>query len=193
VRRPDDGLGRIWQADFCQLLGKPSGAKYEHDGGPGFVECYEVLKLSARPAVDRLQLLRWLFFNLCVGNDDSHAKNLSMVATPGGLRLAPFYDLMCTRVYPGLGSHFAFSIAGESEPGKLTPGHIVQLAQALGVAPRYLQRLAIDVARDVAEAIPAVAEQVLPVLGPGERVMAERLVHRISSIARRMPAKLGAS
>lgn len=61
-----------------------------------------------------------------------------MIATSAGLRLAPFYDLMCTRVYSGLGAHFAFSIGGESEPGRISHEHIISLAQALDVTPRYL-------------------------------------------------------
>ncbi|MTV39022.1 HipA domain-containing protein [Duganella radicis] len=35
VRQADGRLLRIWQADFCQLLGKKSDVKYEQDGGPG--------------------------------------------------------------------------------------------------------------------------------------------------------------
>ncbi|MBY0243041.1 MAG: HipA domain-containing protein, partial [Burkholderiaceae bacterium] len=82
LRQADGSLRRIWQADFCQLLGKQSDVKYEHDGGPSFADCYALLNMSVQPAVDRLQLLRWLFFNLCTGNNDSHAKNLSMMVTP---------------------------------------------------------------------------------------------------------------
>ena len=190
VRQPDGSLLRLWQADFCQLLGKQSDVKYEQDGGPTFKDCYALLKMSAQPAVDRLQLLRWLFFNLCAGNNDSHAKNLSMIATGKGVRLAPFYDLMCTRVYPGLGPHFAFTIAGESEPGQLTRGHIATLAQDLGVASRYLQKLAIDVSHQVSAAIPAAAGEVLPLLAPGERVLAERLVHKITSLSGKMRKRL---
>lgn len=190
VRQPDGAVLRIWQADFCQLLGKPSDVKYECDGGPSFKDCFELLKTSARPAVDSLQLLRWLFFNLCIGNNDSHAKNLSMVATAGGLRLAPFYDLMCTRVYPGLGAHFAFTIAGESKPGKLTREHVLALAKTLGVAPRYLQKLGIEVSHQVAAAIPAAAAEVWPDLAPSERVLADRLVNRITSISSKLRQRL---
>lgn len=32
-------LRRIWQADFCQLLGVRSDLKYEHEGGPSFKAC----------------------------------------------------------------------------------------------------------------------------------------------------------
>lgn len=113
-----------------------------------------------------------------------------MVTTPGGLRLAPFYDLMCTRVYTGLGAHFAFTLAGESEPGKLEPAHITKLAQQLGVAPRYLLGVAIDVAGKVTAAIPAAADEVLPHLAPGERVLAKRLVQKISAICKKMENRL---
>src|SRR5205085_7580194 len=44
VLRPDGSLDRLWQADFCQLLGKPSDIKYEHDGGPTFKDCYDLLE-----------------------------------------------------------------------------------------------------------------------------------------------------
>jgi serine/threonine-protein kinase HipA len=185
-RQPDGSLLRIWQADFCQLLGKQSDVKYEHDGGPSFADCYRLLATSAQPAVDRLQLLRWLMFNLCTGNNDSHAKNLSMVATPGGLRLAPFYDLMCTRVYAGLGAHFAFAVAGEWEPGKISRHHIAALAEELGVAPRYLQKLATGMAQQVERAVPAAAAEILSVLAPHEQVLAQRLVQKITTLTGKM-------
>ncbi|KQQ87158.1 hypothetical protein ASF77_16310 [Massilia sp. Leaf139] len=186
VRQADGTLRRLWQADFCQLLGVPSGVKYEHEGGPTFKDCYDKLALSVQPAVDRRHLLRWLFFNLCVGNNDSHAKNIALLATPQGLRLAPFYDLMCTRIYPGLSNHFAFAIAGESEPGQLTDAHLAELARSLGVNVRYLQKLALEVAQHVIEALPAAAAEIGSGLDFNNAVMAERLTQRITSIATRM-------
>jgi serine/threonine-protein kinase HipA len=186
LRRPDGSLERLWQADFCQLLGKPSGVKYEHDGGPGFRDCYALLGDSAQPAVDRRNLLRWLFFNLYVGNHDSHAKNLSLLATSDGLRLAPFYDLMSTRVYSGLGPGFAFSIGGEFEPGKMSAEHLAALSRSLGVTPRYLAKLAFELAEQVEQAIARAAEEVAPCLDPGQKVLAERLVQLIRSNAGQM-------
>jgi serine/threonine-protein kinase HipA len=109
-----------------------------------------------------------------------------MVATPGGLRLAPFYDLMCTRVHAGLGLHFAFAVAGEWEPGKISRHHIAALAEQLGVAPRYLQKLATDMAQQVERAIPAAAADVVPVLAPHERVLAQRLVQKITTLTGKM-------
>lgn len=190
-RRMEDGiLRRIWQADFCQLLGKPSDVKYEHDGGPGFQECFALLKKSSQPGVDQRQLLRWLFFNLYTGNNDSHAKNLAMIAAGRGMRLAPFYDLMCTRVYTGLGAHFAFSIAGETDPGKLTHEHIAELAGQLGIGVKYLDGVAKAMADAVDAAVSAAAAEVIPLLDVSERVLAQRVVDKVASITRRMRQRI---
>ena len=190
VRRPDGTLGRIWQADFCQVAGKPSDVKYEADGGPSFQECFDIVGKSAQPGVDRRNLLRWLFFNLYVGNNDSHAKNLSLLATADGLRLAPFYDLMSTRVYSGLGPNFAFSIGGETEPGKMAPNHLVDLAKTLGVTPRYVMQIARNMADKVTVAIPQATKELLATLGPNERVIAERLQHKITSLVKKMRKRM---
>jgi serine/threonine-protein kinase HipA len=46
-----------------------------------------------------VRLLRWLVFNLLIGNDDSHLKNLSFLVSPGRVDLAPHYDLLATGIY----------------------------------------------------------------------------------------------
>lgn len=66
-----------------------------------------------------------------------------MIATGEGLRLAPFYDLMSTPVYPGLGPDFAFKIGGESAPGKIGPEQLAAFAESLHVAPKYMQKIVI--------------------------------------------------
>ena len=98
----DGTLGRIMQYDLCQLSALASGKKYEKEGGPGIAQCAQLIRrYSTAPAVDLRNLVYWLFFNLYTGNNDSHAKNLSIYRALGqGVRLTPFYDLMCTRVYP---------------------------------------------------------------------------------------------
>lgn len=183
-------LRRIWQADFCQLLGMPSDVKYEHDGGPGFKDCFDLLARSTQPGVDRRNLLRWLFFNLCTGNNDSHAKNLSMVASGRGMRLAPFYDLMCTRVYTGLGSRFAFSVAGETDPGRIGAAHVADLARTLGVGEKYLKKLGLDMAASIEAALPSAAQEVMPLLAPGQRVLVERIMNKVGSLSRKLRQRI---
>jgi serine/threonine-protein kinase HipA len=134
--RPDGTLARLVQYDLCQLAGTVSERKYEKEGGPGLAACAELIRrYSAQPAVDLRHLVRWVFFNLYVGNNDSHAKNLSIYSVPGqGVTLTPFYDLMCTRLYPGLSPEFAFAIGGEVRPGEMGAEHLALMARQLGHA-----------------------------------------------------------
>lgn len=109
-----------------------------------------------------------------------------MIANGRGMCLAPFYDLMCTRAYAGLGPNFAFSIAGETDPGKLTSEHFVELAKLLGIGPKYLQKQAHEMALAVEAAIPAAAAEVLPLLAINQHVLVERIVCKIASLTRKM-------
>ena len=102
-----------------------------------------------------------------------------------GLRLAPFYDLMSTRVYSGLGPNFAFHIGGESEPGSVGPAQIMAFAASLNVAPKYVERIARDMANQIESAIPVAVKDLLPILGPSEKVMAQRLEQKIGSLVRK--------
>ena len=71
---------RLHQGDLCQALGYRALTKYEKEGGPGFVACFEAVRsASADPLADGQTLLRWLVFNLVAFNADGHAKNLSVL------------------------------------------------------------------------------------------------------------------
>lgn len=186
----DGTLKRLWQADFCQLLGKPSDVKYEKDGGPTLKECFDLLRTySVQPAIDQRHLLRWIFFNLYVGNNDSHAKNLSLLLTDQGLRLAPFYDLMSTRVYSGLAPQFTFQIGGEYSPGKIKQSHLESLAASIGVKANYLTKIGSEMAEQVEHNIPLAASEIAAQLEPAEQIMAERIQQEIASIVKKMRAR----
>ena len=43
-------------------------------------------------------------------------KNLSILYRAGNDRLAPFYDLLSTAVYPGLNNRFAMKVGGQKDP-----------------------------------------------------------------------------
>ena len=187
----DRRLIRLPQVDLCQLAGKPSDVKYEIDGGPGFVDCFRLVSTySGMPAVDQRHLLKWLFFNLYTGNNDSHAKNLSLLSTKSGTRLAPFYDLMCTRLYPGLGRHFAFQIGGEYEPGQLQASHFGQLASELGINARYLQSIADDLAKKLPSAIDQACAELNHTLANNERILVERLKQKITSLTHQIHSRI---
>lgn len=194
-REPDGkgGLRRLHQLDLCQLAGTPSDVKYESDGGPTLAQCRALLGSMGVGAADLKRLLQWVFFNLYVGNNDSHAKNLSVLQTPmGGYRLAPFYDLMCTAIYPGLSRRFAFAIGGERRPGAIAAGHLQGMARELGFAPRYVMAVGQALAGELPGALQQVQAGLLAqATAAAERTLLERLGRWIRSNARRHAHRWG--
>jgi len=92
---------RIHQEDFCQALGVVSDKKYQVGGGVSLKNCYGVIEeFSSEYFTDVMRFIEWVIFNYLIGNTDSHAKNLSLSHTNSGIRVAPFYDLLSTEIYP---------------------------------------------------------------------------------------------
>lgn len=187
----EGGLLRLHQLDFCQLAGKPSDVKYETDGGPSLALCRQLMQRTGLQGSDLRRLLQWIFFNLYVGNNDSHAKNLSILQEPDGShRLAPFYDLMCTAMYTGLSRRFAFAIGGEMTPGLITADHLSAMAGEMGFAPRYVMQVGKDVAARLPKALDQVAGTLHEQVRPGtESTLLHRLTQWIRSNTRKHAAR----
>lgn len=187
------GLKRLHQLDLCQLAGKPSNVKYESDGGPTLADCRKLLAATGVEGPDVKRFLQWILFNLIVGNNDSHAKNLSVLLNDDGKYvLAPFYDLMCTAIYPGLSARFAFAIGGEDKPGAIGKGQLDAMATELGFNPRYVA----TVAKSLVGALPDAMSQVKAGLWDEarlgtERTLLERLAQWITSNTRRHAKRWG--
>jgi serine/threonine-protein kinase HipA len=190
--RENGSLGRLVQYDFCQLSGTVSDRKYEKEGGPGIADCARLLRTySGQAATDLRNLVSWIFFNLYTGNNDSHAKNLSMYYTPeAGVRLTPFYDLMCTRLYPGLSREFAFAIGGEAMPGQIRQAHVVAMARELDMQAAFVLRMARDMADRLPAALARAIEEIQPSLAPGAATLATRLQHRVLSMTRQLATRI---
>lgn len=139
---PSGAWERVHQEDLCQALGSRALTKYEKEGGPGFSQCFELVRsASSDPLADGQTLLRWLVFNVVAFNADGHAKNLSVVHDQGTVRLAPLYDLVCTRAYPKLARHLAMGVGAEFEPTLVKGRNWERLAEDLGVGARFVTSL----------------------------------------------------
>ena len=149
----DGEVLRVHQEDFCQALGYGHERKYQEDGGPSFAQCFGMLRnVSSDPATDLPHLLRWQIFNVLAGNSDGHAKNLSLLYTATGeIRLAPFYDLVCTRAIERIDHHLALSAGNERNPGVIVKRHWEDMARQCDIRPRYLLDLVNDVAAQLLE------------------------------------------
>ena len=191
--RPDGTIGRSMQYDICQLSSLPSEKKYESEGGPSLKDCADLIRTySTVPILDLRRLLAWVFFNIFTGNNDSHAKNLSIYCPPeGGTRLTPFYDLMCTRIYPGLSKHFAFDIGGTTLPGEMEAKHIVAMAEQLDVRPGFALSIGQEVAKKMPHAISDAVSSIRPGLKPGgETVMANKVSRYVEKTTKQARKRL---
>lgn len=149
----DGEVLRAHQEDFCQALGYGHERKYQEEGGPSFAQCFGMLRdVSSDPATDLPHLLRWQIFNVLAGNSDGHAKNLSLLHTLGGeIRLAPFYDLVCTRAIERIDHHLALSVGKERNPGVILKQHWEDMARKCDIRPRYLLDLVDELASQLLE------------------------------------------
>jgi serine/threonine-protein kinase HipA len=146
-----DRIRRLHQEDICQALGFPHFMKYESEGGPSFKDCFQLVdKVCTEPVVERDQLLRWLIFNILIGNSDAHAKNLSLLFhTDGKVELAPFYDLVCTLSYANLDRGMAMSIGSVFDPGRVGPRQFDALAEECGLSQKWLRGFVLNMAETV--------------------------------------------
>jgi serine/threonine-protein kinase HipA len=146
---------RLHQEDFCQALGYGHEKKYQEHGGPSFAQCYRLVQdTSSEPAIDAQHLLRWQIFNVLAGNSDGHAKNLSLLHLPDNtIRLAPFYDLVCTRAIERIDYHLAFDVGGERNPSVITTDDWETLAKQCDVRPQFMRNLVHKTAETLQERI----------------------------------------
>ena len=169
-------LTRLHQEDFAQIAGVPSANKYEEQGGPGWKDSFAIIDSHAAvPARDRLELLSRLFFNICLGNNDAHAKNFALLHNPEGGRpaLAPAYDLVCTQVYTALSKDMAMKIGGQSNPNNLNGEVWAGFCIDSGFTFAPLKKLGTEMAthaqsalgsvqKEVEENCPAITEDIYP-------------------------------
>jgi serine/threonine-protein kinase HipA len=149
-RNKDGHIMRLHQEDFCQALGFLPEQKYESEGGPSLGHCFTLLQgKSISPAADRLALLQWTIFNFLIGNADAHAKNLAIIFTDRGPRLAPFYDLICTQVYPDLTQKQSMRIGGENRPSWIQQKHWEKLGESVAIKSRFVLKTLQDMATDI--------------------------------------------
>jgi serine/threonine-protein kinase HipA len=164
---------RVHQEDFCQALGRPPGAKYEHNGfgvpGPSLAEMFALVR-AHMTARDINRLLDAVIFNIAVGNVDSHAKNYSILLRPGSVELAPLYDLMSGLDWPAITPNHAQDIGGQRRGRHIYGRHWRRMAESAGLAaPGTLRRVASVTARILAE-LPRAAEEVAAMPAGGERL-----------------------
>ena len=180
----DGRTERLHQEDFCQALGRPPVAKYQHNSsgvpGPSLADMFGVVRqhMTAR---DINRLLDAVIFNVAIGNVDSHAKNYSIFLHPGRAELAPLYDLMSGLDWPNITPNHAQDIGGQRRGRHIYGRHWRRMAEETGLAgPATVRRVGAVVDRVLRE-LPAAADEVAGMDAGGERL--QRLVAAIAKRA----------
>lgn len=164
-------LMRLPQEDFCQALGKPSGLKYESDGGPGIQPIMKLLESSRNSLEDRKRFMKSVFLFWVMGAIDGHAKNFSVKIEAGGrYELAPLYDVLSA--YPIAAKRqlewkaikMAMSVKGKNRHyfwDKIQSRHWLAMATLCQFSAADMQEI-IDEVCDSIENVIATVEQQLP-------------------------------
>jgi len=159
-------IDRLHVIDACQLLNK--ARTFKHSGAT-LGALVQVIEKTSNKLQTRSRLFRWLVFNIVVGNDDCHMKNLSFVVNHDGVSLAPHYDLLSTGAYhtraladdDGRWNQvpMAFPLPGAKTFGDVTRDAVLAAAEVLGLPRRIAMRLMAEVtARVESEFAKLVAE-----------------------------------
>ena len=87
---------KIHMEDFCQASENVTANKYRSS----YESCVSLIKAySKNPVLDTVKFFECLYFCFVIGNSDMHLKNFSFIMDENGkLSLAPFYDLLPTKV-----------------------------------------------------------------------------------------------
>jgi serine/threonine-protein kinase HipA len=118
IRDDGDDVRRLAMEDFCSILEVPAEDKYK-----GAIErmARTIRALSTDPDDDIATLFARALFTWLIADGDMHLKNVAMlkIAAPRSrafesVRMAPLYDSLTTRVFPGLHNDpMALKLAGE--------------------------------------------------------------------------------
>ena len=180
--RAADSVGvirRIHQQDFCQAQGVVSENKYEAKGGPSLLDNFELIKSNVAIAKRKAALfsyLDWVCFNIVTGNNDSHSKNLSFLSVNQKIELSPFYDLLCTAIYPKLNNKFSFTVGGRNDATKIGKNQLLDVDKNLGLKSGTMSERMRNIISSLNSDMGNLVEQVTDEL-PGAKI-----VNRISDL-----------
>lgn len=146
---------RLHQEDLCQATGLPPTRKYEAEGGLTLARAVTVIRDHvAQPLIDVRRTIEWQAYNVVLGNSDGHAKNLSILYTDDGVKLAPLYDLVSTREYKQLDRKLAMGVGGRQDPDAIGRAEWIKLSEELRIRERVMLDMIGEVAQRSLDALP---------------------------------------
>jgi serine/threonine-protein kinase HipA len=173
-------LVRHAQEDASQVLGVQPGAKYDADAR----EVIGALSaVCAAPAVARRDLVHQLLYSYAIGNNDVHAKNLSVGQDPRTAvwSVTPVYDVLHT--WPYEGDHRFHPAVRDAAHDTVTRKHWEVLADDLGLPIRVTSRLIDRVATGVGPLLERLDAHALAMPESWVRDIRRRIRKRLQDLA----------
>jgi len=165
IRSGDDDNRRIALEDFCSVLDLTPAAKYD-----GTIEriARAVRPLSTAPEADLLVILKRALFAWLIADGDMHLKNLALlkIAVEGAdtfqsVRMAPLYDAVTTRVFPGIkNDRMALKLDGKDD--RLRRADLLRMAATAGIPARTANASMDELLAGVAAGLDQIALPAVP-------------------------------
>jgi len=164
---PEGRTQRRHIIDACQLLNKSRALKYQT---ATLLTLAQIVECCRNRVSTRLELYRWLVFNLLVANGDNHLKNLSFLVSNASIHLAPAYDLLSTGSYhthafaneraDWPATHLAISLPGATTCAQVNRDSILSVGETLGVPRRVSDRELDRLIRNLSDALSALVRRI---------------------------------
>ncbi len=168
------------QEDGTQVLGIYPGEKYDPDARDVVGALAEI---CAAPKVAARDLLHQVIYSYVIGNNDLHAKNLSVGQDPTtGLWMpTPVYDVLHT--WPYEGDHRFHPAVKDHLSDSVTRKHWLALGEDMGVPSRVTERLLETVDEMVSSWLVQVDGSTLPMPEKWLRDLRRRIGRRLRDVS----------
>ena len=175
----DGALVRHAQEDASQVLGLRPSQKYAPDART-VIEALS--SLCTAPAVATRDLLHQMLYSYAVGDNDLHAKNLSIGQDPstGVWSVTPVYDVLHT--WPYEGDHRFHPAVRDRLHDSVTRKHWLALAADVRLTQKVAEQLCDQVAAAVGQLTDRFSEELLDMPQAWVRDVRHRVMRRVRDL-----------
>ncbi len=179
---------RLHQEDAAQALGlDTSDLERKFQRGRALPSLLAIADALQRGGTEPDELLRLTVFNLCIGNTDAHAKNISILRpATGRASLAPAYDVAMHGHHGGT-DRFAMQIDGKDLVAEITADDLSREAQTWGLSRRRAARLIRQTLDGLESALRSIDTSAHPGVSPAAWAATRRSTRRLATEAASWP------
>jgi serine/threonine-protein kinase HipA len=165
IKHSDKKIERLHIIDGCQMLDYSPNNKYERNFGSGddvkdiregvsFKKIVTTIKSCDHPIEVKSQIIDWICTNLCLGNVDAHAKNISYMVSDSGIKLAPFYDIVNINLYhEKYEQELAMAIDDEFDINKLKSYDFIEFFKENSINKTMFLKQFVDISNSIIDSL----------------------------------------